>query len=316
MLIIFILFSYPLFTLNSLLTFYEKGFKGNNQDIHVLVSTDTFLGKTTSKLIEDFLSPYFTVVSVTPHKLNTKNKLDFQSGIRDLLRWCDETLNGYKESGYEIIFNLTGGFKSLQGYLNTIGMFYADKIIYIFESSPELITIPKLPINIDKQVFKEKADLFLQLSQTRKGIEESKLDSIPGVLLEEYESGLYLLSDWGELSWNNVKRDVLDQLIELPRLKYLKSFEDDFKREKNNKEKVMLLETLAKISCILQETNGNITQLKGGNAGGMLYDNFTGKFAHLGHFRLGQGPRVSCEYKNGVLELRHFGTHDYVNNNP
>ncbi|MBK8043622.1 MAG: hypothetical protein IPK21_13770 [Haliscomenobacter sp.] len=98
--------------------------------------------------------------------------------IKDLLKWCDETLPGYRTAGYEIIFNLTGGFKSLQGYLNTIGMFYADRIVYIFESGQEVIAIPKLPVKLEMGIFYEQASIFLQLSQTSDGFPGDKLDAI------------------------------------------------------------------------------------------------------------------------------------------
>ena len=49
---------------------------------------------------------------------------------------------GYRQSHYRVVFNLVGGFKSLQGYMNTLGMFYADEIIYIFEApTADLIRI-------------------------------------------------------------------------------------------------------------------------------------------------------------------------------
>ncbi len=303
--------------LNSLLTFYENRFEENNRDTHILISTDTFLGKETSALIKEYLDQHFdSVVIFVPKTLSTRSKDDFRVGIKDLMKWCDETLKGYKEAGYEIIFNLTGGFKSLQGYLNTIGMFYADSIIYIFEQTNELITIPRLPIAIKTEVFQENAALFLQLSQTNLGIKEEFLEGIPDIMLEEYESGLHVLSDWGELSWNNVKSEVLQELFPLPGLDYLKSFEKDFQRTRRTSDKITLQETLAKVSCLLQENGCDISALKGGRGGGLLYDNYSGVHSRLGHFRVGRGPRVSCEYKNEELKLRQYGEHDYVNDNP
>jgi hypothetical protein len=59
-----------------------------------------------------------------------------------VIRWCQDTLPGYRESGYHIVFNLTGGFKSIQGWMQTLGMFYADEIVYIFETGKELLPGP------------------------------------------------------------------------------------------------------------------------------------------------------------------------------
>lgn len=304
--------------LNSLLTFYKNRFNNNEQDIHALIATDTFMGNRSSELIKEYLSQYFqTIIIERPKKLNTRSKLDFQSGIRDLMKWCDETLKGYKEYGYEITFNLTGGFKSLQGYLNTIGMFYADRIIYIFETADELITIPRLPIKIQTETFNRNAALFLQLSQTTEGIGKERLAGVPEIMLEEYDEKKYILSDWGELSWNNTKDSILKkELINLPYISYSSNFKKDFQKTDRTNDKVKLQETISKISCLLQENNGDISFLKGSRAGGVLYDNYAGRNSHLGHFRINDSARISCEYKNNILNLLHYGEHDYVNDNP
>lgn len=304
--------------LNSLITYYNHRFEGHERDVHLLVSTDTFLGKEAAKILEIYLEQFFDTVYVyTPRELSTRTKEHFQSGIRDLLKWCDEDVKNYKDSKYNIIFNLTGGFKSLQGYLNTIGMFYADEIIYIFEQGGELISIPRLPIQMETGLFEQHASLFLQLSQSNDGILKSRLEPISEILIEEYENDRFVLSNWGELSWNNVKQTILEQrLIDLPLLEFLPSFKKDFQKPHSAREKVKLQETMAKISCLLQENNGDIACLKGGRSGGILYKNYSGNNVHLGHFRVGLGPRGSCEYKNNKLLLRHFGEHDYVNNNP
>src|SRR5699024_7664299 len=127
-----------------ILGIYENNWNKCEKDIHFLLATDTYQGKLTAELLKEFLSRKVQSAQViVPKNLNTKTKEDFKAGIRDLLKWCEDVLPGYKDAGYEIIFNLTGGFKSLQGYLNTIGMFYADSISYIFEGADELISIPK-----------------------------------------------------------------------------------------------------------------------------------------------------------------------------
>lgn len=304
--------------LNSLLTFYKNRFDEHRRDVHILIATDTYLGHRSATVLKEYLDRYFdSVIVYIPSKLSTKTKNNFDSGVRDLLKWCDENINTYKENQYEIVFNLTGGFKSLQGYLNTIGMFYADEIIYIFEQGGELISIPKLPIQIEKELFKEQAGLFLQLSQTQEGVLKDKLNQIPDIMIEEYQKNQFLLSNWGELSWNNIKIEILsEELIELPFIRYSDTFKIDFRNTNRPKDKLILQESVAKISCLLQENNGDISCLKGGRGGGLLYDNYSGKNSNLGHFRINQGIRVSCEYKDGILELRHYGAHDYVNNNP
>jgi hypothetical protein len=71
------------------------------------------------------------------------------------------------------------------------------------------------------------------------------------------------------------------------------------------------------VATQLEESEGNTAPLK--QQGGIQYDNYAGKRLGkqpIGHFRISRGIRVSCMAENGGLTLRHFGAHDYVNNNP
>jgi hypothetical protein len=43
---------------------------------------------------------------------------------------------------------------------------------------------------------------------------------------------------------------------------------------------------------------------------------YVGKHKDIDHFDLPKGRRVSCLAKDGQLYLRHYGEHDYVNDNP
>jgi CRISPR/Cas system-associated protein Csm6 len=63
-----------------------------------------------------------------------------------------------------VVFNLTGGFKSVQGFLQAISSFYADETIYIFQFSSELLQIPRLPIKLDTQgIIDENLTIFRRL---------------------------------------------------------------------------------------------------------------------------------------------------------
>jgi len=79
-----------------------------------------------------------------------------------------------------------------------------------------------------------------------------------------------------------------------------------------------LQETLAEASAFLLMYEGNPNALR--EYGWLQYDNYTNKHTRdgrpMGHFRITQGDRVSCTAEGGVLRLRHFGGHDYVNGNP
>lgn len=302
--------------LNGLLCYYRDNLESGRNDIHWLITTDTYQGKTTAEIVQRFLisAGIVNVQIYAPEKMSTSNKLNFLTGIKDLLNWCDTTLRAFKTDRYEIIFNLTGGFKSLQGYMNTIGMFYADKIMYIFEGSSEIIEIPKLPILIDERIFHENAALFAQM-HAGKLYEKKDMVALPDTLFEDVDQLVYGFSGWGQLVWNNIKEQLLaEKLLELPLLVYEERFKSDFKNTISAEYKLKLQETLAKVSVLLQENNGDVSCLKANRAGGVLYDNYAGKNRHLGHFRVTQSERVTCQALNGKLYLRRFGGHETERN--
>lgn len=299
--------------LNGLYALYQDNLTSNG-DLHLLVGTDTYLGKRALHIIEEFLREEIHLATMyeIPQKLNTASLADFSSGIKSLLDYFERTIPEYGNKGYQIVFNLTGGFKSLQGYLNIIGMFYADQLVYIFEGGRELLTIPKLPLKVDEDSLAEYADELVRLAAG--GIyPRSKLRS-PDALLEVDEKGDATISNWGLLVWNRTKDNILrKELLDLPFLEY----ENTFRREFNRADRelcIKLQETLARVSVLLEGSNGDITVLK--RDGGLRYDNYTGVQLSggvpVGHFRIDQANRVTCVYQSGKLYLRHFGSHDYT----
>lgn len=199
--------------------------------------------------------------------------------------------------------------------MNTLGMFYADEVIYIFEAkTADLIRIPRLPIRMDTQpVLEEKAKIFLLLENgyiARK----DEVEEIPEIYLDCDEREHCTLSEWGLLVWEENKRNILEKapLLDFEGLSYEKSFIKDFERlEKTIKSDV--LATLAQVAQIFKEKG-----LAGLRAhSGLQYKDYQGLAdKKVGHFRLSRDYRVSCRAEGTVLQLRHVGPHDYVNNNP
>ena len=304
--------------LNGIFGLYGNNLTQGAADVHILISTDTAQGLATAEVVRKFLIESNLSADIyTPKNLTTKTKAEFSEGIKDLLTWCYDTLTGYEEGGYEIIFNLTGGFKSLQGFLNTIGMFYADKIVYIFESGEELIQIPRLPVAIDKTILFDNLDKFVLLYEGGKEFVTAEFSNIRESLYDELDGKIYP-SLWGNLIWNQVKNKFLsERIIALPRIRYADSFVKDFQNILDKNEKIKLQEVLAKVSVLLDRESGSTRLLKAD--GGIQYEDFNNKQHKgipIGHFRITQSVRVSCLAENGELTLRHYGAHDYVNNNP
>lgn len=296
--------------LNGIYGIYNNDLKNRGQDIHFLISTDTYQGRKSAHIVEVFLEKFgLTVETVIPKDLSTLNKNKFSEGVKSILKWCDETLPGYKHAGYEIIFNLTGGFKSLQGFMNSIAMFYADRITYIFESAhAELIEIPRLPIKIDRMPFENHKDKFLLLN-AGKIFSLNEFDDVPESILDPIDNYV-IFSVWGELIWNQLKYDLFEELPELLFIKYEGKFIKKYKDTVDNKTKIRLLETIAKVSVIMETSNGNTSELSKGSIqySPLLSQRYTDK--QLYHFRSDLGLRVNCVPQERDLLLIEFGTHD------
>lgn len=191
----------------------------NKEDLHILIHTDTYQGGIVAELLNDWLKAKGCNSSTKQvEDLNTKSLSDFKNGISSLISWCEATLPDYKNSGYKIIFNLNGGFKSLQGFMQTLGMFYADELLYIFEGDNQLLHIPRLPIELDSSVeeaIKSNLNAFRKLGIHGMTIQKDAVKTVPESFL--YELGEEVeLSNWGQLVWERCKNKIYSEKILQP----------------------------------------------------------------------------------------------------
>ncbi|MGD1804654.1 putative CRISPR-associated protein [Dapis sp. BLCC M126] len=295
--------------LNNIYGLYEEEIQRGKQDIHYLITTDTAQGITSGKILENFLKSQGIVNTniYTPPGLSTANTQKFSEGVDKLITFLSKERENWQ--GYKICFNLVGGFKTLQGYLNTIGMFYADEIIYIFEGKrAELIVIPRLPIAVDNALIKPHV-IPLALMGIGAELNELEVQEIPEALITDRD-GKKELSTWGELIWEEAKKDLLaEELLDFVWLDYKDTFRADYNKIKDKKEKVQLHETLAEVSYNLKKYNGDTSVLVNT---GIKYDPYEGTEG-IDHFRVTKALRISCKkMENGKLSLRYYGTHDHV----
>lgn len=303
--------------LNGIYAIYNGRITGDKQHMHFLIATDTYQGYITASILEKVLTGEGLTTSIKiPPNLSTLNTEEFSRGVKELIRWCDDCLPGYKEAGYEVIFNLVGGFKALHSYMHTIGMFYADQMVYIFEGSNSPINIPRLPVKIEEEALRPYATYLLMMEQGYL----CPMENLQGIfeVMIDGDGRHALLSNWGQLLWSQIKRKILsEELLEFPYITYSDSFRADFKKAQPQ-ERVQLQESLAKAAMLLTEHKGSTAVLKGN--GGLQYDNFTNKQYKgkpIGHFRVNLDMRVSCIVQaGGALLLRRFGHHDVVERDP
>ena len=202
--------------LNGFVGYYRRGGRLENaaRDIHYLIHTDTYQGEIAAGLLRDWGAAQG--IGLTPVRiddLNTASVEEFRMGINNLVDWCVSALPGYRSQGYEVIFNLVGGFKSLQGYMQTLGMFYADETIYIFETGSELLSIPRLPVDFAaqaKQAVIDHFDIFRRMQREDISIDECA--GIPETLLYMVD-GKCSLSEWGQVIWNDCQREAYSREI-------------------------------------------------------------------------------------------------------
>ena len=302
--------------LNGIYGIYDNTLPTDNKDQHYLICTDTFQGQITGNLIKDFLQrKKFKVDIFVPPSLSTKDTNSFTDGTKELIKWLEDNVPWRRDSGYQVIFNLVGGFKSLQGYMQTFGTFYADETVYIFEGSSELIKIPRLPIQIDTTVI-EKHTLKFAMMAAGEMYPIGELEGIPETLLEPIEDNgrtVAGLSAWGELIWNRTKSDLLaKELLSFPRLTYTPEFNKNIESI-DGKRGIDLNETFAKIAVALENSGGDITQLNN-QVSGLDFENFVKHDAGIYRFRITRSIRASCKFENHGLTIIHYGEHEYVDN--
>lgn len=195
--------------LNALFKLYDGQFNKAANDQHWLLCTDTWLGRQTGKLIKETLERLGLsfVQLCQPKDLRTEDLFTFQSALSDLVKWCEETIVPCQEN-YHVVFNLTGGFKSIQGFLQTLATFYADEAIYVFESGNELLRLPRLPIRLDTDdVVCRHLRVFRRLANGLGLDEPCPLDDIPETLLLCFDDNVSL-SPWGDLVWERTHKEM------------------------------------------------------------------------------------------------------------
>jgi hypothetical protein len=175
------------------------------------------LGEQTATLVQAWLrDKSFSVDIRRQADLQTADLAGFQSALSDLVKWLAEEMPAWKAT-HKIVFNLTGGFKSVQGFLQTLAMFYADEAVYVFESGSELLRIPRLPVVLSAtEAVRQNLPTVRRLANS---LTVKDISGIPETLLLTLDQES-TLSPWGELIWQQTYRDIYrEQLWPSPSVK-------------------------------------------------------------------------------------------------
>ncbi|HEY9800837.1 MAG TPA: hypothetical protein V6D25_10800 [Leptolyngbyaceae cyanobacterium] len=288
---------------------YQGKLEQGKQDYHFLIASDTLISRVTADIIQDFLRGQGLNANIyIPKGFSTANTERFKNGVDELLVWLDDIASNFRNSGYRISFNLVASSRVLQAYMDIIGMLYADELLYVLEGvNPTLINIPRIPIQLDTSIINPVKFALMEAGS----INLREAEGIPETFIFTIDNNA-ILSNWGALIWKKCKNDFLSKdLLVFPRLSYTSSFIRDYQNNRNNRDRVKLQETLAKVSYLLTEADGDTVVLK--QNGSLQFAKFAN--ADIYYFRVDSSLRVSCKSSAGILSLETFGSHEHVGNN-
>ena len=96
---------------------------------HLLLHTDTAAGQAAAHIVEAVLQKDGSMVELlTAPGLRTNDFPSFREALADVTKQLEERVPGYRQKGWTTLFNLTGGFKSVNAYLQALGMLYAEVV--------------------------------------------------------------------------------------------------------------------------------------------------------------------------------------------
>jgi putative CRISPR-associated protein (TIGR02619 family) len=173
-------------------------------DHHILIHGDTYQSTRTAAALADWIGRYRSVEMLTVAGLVPTRVADFRAALGELARLCLDAIEWHRGGGRQVIFNLNGGFKSVQGFMQTLGCHAADECVYIFETSREVMRIPRLPMTLDPEGIVGNHLATMRRLGAGDPLPLSEIRGIPETLLLEVD-GEAVLSAWGEIVWRSCR---------------------------------------------------------------------------------------------------------------
>jgi putative CRISPR-associated protein (TIGR02619 family) len=179
---------------------------------HVLVHTDTAAGEAARDVIASVLcNAGHEPQSVSASGLRTDDAIAFREAVADLTRTL-EGFEAWREKGWFVYFNLTGGFKAINGYLQALGMVLADRCGFLFEGSPALMEIPRLPVRLSEaEDIRHYIDVFRRLAAGYR-VPRTEAHGVPETLLLADDEEV-VTSIWGDAVWGRVRKTLFAERL-------------------------------------------------------------------------------------------------------
>jgi putative CRISPR-associated protein (TIGR02619 family) len=180
---------------------------------HWLIATDTWLGSSCAEIVAQALRNAGHRASARRIRdLRTDSLEDFRCAMPELVKLCAQEVEAYRRNKYKVIFNLTGGFKVVQGFMQALAMHYADLSIYVFEGTEQLLQVPRLPTDLDHQAILRSHERVFRCLAVGLPISQKEARTLPDTLLLEI-NGEVGLSVWGDVIWEQGKDRLLSERL-------------------------------------------------------------------------------------------------------
>ena len=218
--------------LNALSAWYKGSPPTRCSDHHLLVHSDTWQAHEAARILEEFLQSRSISVEVfAVPGMRTSDPAAFGLSLAHLAKFLFERVPGYRDKGWKVVFQLNGGFKPAQGFMQTVGMFLADEIIYVFEGSHQLLRIPRIPVDLEQSMLHEMKlhQQFYRLLARMDVVPSSQTAGLPGIFVEINGSEA-AFSPWGVICWERAKCSIYAECL-LPPPHPNIAFSDRFEQE-------------------------------------------------------------------------------------
>ncbi len=186
-------------------------------DSVIFIVSDTIEGKLCAEIVADLLVKHHFCKNGSVHIKEiaglqaTDGKRFRQEGLKNLLNYLVSLEH------QNIIFNLTGGYKSVVPYIALMGMIFNKPVKYIHEDSSDVITLTNVPLVLDDalisrvedKLYKIEKETAITIQEWQRGLDyhDHRFDCFI-----EKENGWVTLSGLGLLFWERFKRDFPQEI--------------------------------------------------------------------------------------------------------
>ncbi len=179
---------------------------------HLLVHSDTAVGRAAAEIVKLGLEKEHPGVQLlSANGLRTDDLGSFRAALSDLTQQIETWTRGTGTYD-QIIFNLTGGFKSVNAYLQAFGMVYADRCVFLFEGANQLMEIPRLPLSLDDFECTREHSSFFRRNALGYAL---KLEDAVGIAdsLILLDDGSATTSVWGDVVWSRHRKRLFGERL-------------------------------------------------------------------------------------------------------